>query len=767
MNKKCTLASWLFFVLFTFDLAAQALRFGDVVFIEPDPARKKSDWYLTVRKDPNVDFRKVKNPDDEEKFVLINPFKIKSNNEIKYGDKVAIQSFYSTKFVVAEAKKNEVATKMFSNLKAGLLGDLTAQWTVEGERIGAVVNIGDIVSFKSFNNRYLRGGHSGKIHPNDVDLAKDAKSNEKWVLRRRLGTIIREKRKEEPVQPARPEARASKRDKKGYEEYESLPKGFYPLMPGGVEKISVGTNAQGKTLVWGIGQYGGIWQADIQFGQRNIPVKIEWKSIPGNAKDINVGSNGVIVAIARTGKPFIWSDRNWDPLTDENLIKIAVGKNQDDIWGVTKTDELVHLENGQWNKKTDRQYKYVDAASDGTVVCIDLNNNVYISIDGIEFNQIPRLKLDEVSVARRDLMRGIYKGNLFWLNNKGEWTKAARGRNLIEFELNEIGDLIAIINRTVPRGDNMPSGYMMFYKKIPVPRVAMGAMKIETTVVREGETPSVTTRTTNLEAGLEEALKEETPMGKIEKLMVVVEDAKNNNLAFPEANAATKQYRFVNAIQELYNNLYILPSDNPLLKRFYDLLIKVQAYEPLYGNYGDYVKGFMSSLKDKGVDVPPIEIPKPGAVFEEVLKASIARPSIDAQIDSLKILTDWVGSKELSLFERAPLVMALKDLAMKIRELPTTNDAEKKIKQNLQTKYSEFLQSIKEKENMLGPSGMQDVETIIKELPKSPAAAPATQPQPASTPQPQPAPAAQPQPVPAAQPRLPSAPVVKKGGGRR
>ena len=985
-------ALWLLTAFFAFDISAAVLKYGDIVTIRP--ARKKSEdnWYLTVRKDSDSDIRKVlTDVGGSEKWILVGSKQGSSGSTINNGDPVCLKSVSLDEYLYAINKpeeikalgKNEVSTKKF---------DLAAfrerrkfvpkifKWNV------FFVGADSIVAFKSmYNKKFLRGGHG--VYPHDTDLADKIGNNEKWILNK-VGVDkqnIEETAVVTEVGPA--EIQAPEVSAKF-----TLPAGFISLTPGGLEGVAVGLDAHGKPLILGRGEAGVIFRANIVKGK-----PVVWTKLAGRGEDIAVGSDGTMVRIYQ-GKPYIWGGRAtaWDLLPDADLIKIAVGKDGDDLWAVTKEGALVHLEDNQWVSKKDGQIKYVAAASDGTVAYIDGNNNVFVSYDsGATFNQIKNLKLDMISVARRNVMRGIFRDNLYWLTVKGHWLLAKKGRNLENIAVGPDGTFVAISSIVAKKVSGAPYGNAIFYKKIKLPPLSrpvksrpvkgpgattpeteevVSTSEIEETVIgsttgfpssffeitgqplrqvslgvsADGTTAiwgvasdnkiyqgayqpgsmgmGPTINWTENKAGLasrisvgrdivlavspynnvwrwnsekgawdkfsdqtgdfkmvaaadsnniwalkengsivrwvdekwdpvngnaifidvstdgnkvvalnsagtpffrnkagtdweplgqpqvfkeiyigsdelirgissdghwmifenrswtkspitqlimsgdidaksdvavvtpenkvyfrqgtvavavatevvatpvgggtlaeriDTAVAEAAPLMRIQKLKDAVIWAKENNATFPEAEAAAKQWEFVGRnIGELNTLLSSLPAVDPTLKAFYDLLIKVIAYEPLYGSQLGFIQGWMDALKAKGVVVPAIEPPAPDADFNDVLTSALARPSIDAQIESLGVIVNWVGSRILSFMEMGGFAFVLQELAAKIKAMPTENDEQKNAKNTLQTKYLEFLGSIKDKSNLLGLSGKATVERLITELPKAAVATP-------------------------------------------
>ena len=466
-------ALWLLTAFFAFDASAAALKYGDVVTMQPDPARNKTNWYLTVSKDPNSDIREVKDVGDTEKWIFVNPSDPDSRDEIKAGEPLLIQSSSLKKYLVValgyEIKTMSIPVKKGSRIRP------RSVWEIEGG--GSNVNEGEVISFKSkkvvFTSKgkkkamgpgYLGGGHTGAFHPHDVRLAKNLGKNELWVSKK-VGELG----------PAEADDAALTSSVTGPAEIQApevsakvtLPAGFMPLVPGGLAGVAVGLTADGKSLILGRGEAGAIFRANIVEGK-----PVAWGKAIGDGVDIDVGSDGTMVAINKKGKPFVWdsSMRGWTSLHDADLIKIAVGKDAGDLWAVTKEGALVHLEDGQWVDKNDGQNKYVAAASDGTVAYIDAGNNVFVSYDsGATFNQIKNLKLDVISVARRNVMRGLFRDNLYWLTAKGHWLLAKKGRNLEDIAVGLDGTLVVITSIAAKKASGAPHGNAIFYREIKLP----------------------------------------------------------------------------------------------------------------------------------------------------------------------------------------------------------------------------------------------------------------------------------------------------------
>lgn len=152
------------------------------------------------------------------------------------------------------------------------------------------------------------------------------------------------------------------------------------------------------------------------------PGAAEWLPIPGQLKEISVGSDGLVWGTNTDGNIFRKSNDGW-VLVDGLLAQVSVG-NAEHIWGVNAQDQIFKWDHqGQTWESVPGLLTQVSAGCDGTVWGINASGLIYAWNSRDEtWDTVPGL-LKQVSVGSKSNIWGINEANqvFAWDSQSNEW----------------------------------------------------------------------------------------------------------------------------------------------------------------------------------------------------------------------------------------------------------------------------------------------------------------------------------------------------------
>ena len=518
----------------------------------------------------------------------------------------------------------------------------------------------------------------------------------------------------------------------------TLPGGWRRIR-GGAAQIAIGVR-NGQPLMWAVGRGNHLWRGDFVGGD------FRFASTLGQGKWVDVGSDGTVAVVAMDDKLWIW---DWNTnrytkysATDRSLKMVSVA-NANDIWVVTDNGQILRLQNNKLEVVKRGGAKSVDAAADGTVVCVETDGSVLrYTGSGQAWESVWIMKSEMVAVGSKTFMRAVRNGAGCWYLPKSDSWKCGKpvadsNKRAVHIDVNELGYIVQLRAQQVTES-GVSNGYVIYWVKRTVPEEPEEGE--EAAVVKPGTpgAPAVA-KAGELEKKIEAAEKMTTPRDKILAFKEVVTWAKGAGAKFAEP-IADKQRAFVwTHLEPLHKAVGTMPAEYPDVPALFELLIEAKGNSELIGPYDNYIAFWIDGLAKKGVKLPPIEI-KPDDTISDLLEKAAARPSPDSRLASYDKIIQWcvVGGKTLSTNEQTQLVWGkVYTLFNDIAKLPETNDKEKAEKAELQKKLTELLTTIKEKPAIVGPFGGL-FETVFK---VKPVEVKKEEPKPTTAPAPAPAPA--------------------------
>lgn len=145
-------------------------------------------------------------------------------------------------------------------------------------------------------------------------------------------------------------------------------------------------------------------------------VKLNWKRIDGQLKQISVGSDGTVWGVNSSNRVFKRGRGGWKQLRGR-IKQLDVGSRKH-IWGVG-TDDRVYRWNGRsWKEKSGRLMQ-VSVGADATVWGVNSSHNVY-RWNGRSWAKV-RGGLKQISVGNKDNIWGVNRSNNIYRWDGRRW----------------------------------------------------------------------------------------------------------------------------------------------------------------------------------------------------------------------------------------------------------------------------------------------------------------------------------------------------------
>jgi hypothetical protein len=209
----------------------------------------------------------------------------------------------------------------------------------------------------------------------------------------------------------------------------NLPEGFFP-QAATASRLAVGSRND-KLMAFSLSLYfDELRQFNLASMDPNPWKKFVAKDQTGKEitsfDDVSFSSDGVLCILDGDGKAFKydWEKGLFIPLLlgagNENLVlsQISVGNNED-IWAVDEDNDTIYEYGKDGWEKRDRG-NYVAAGVDGTVMALNVNNELFEYKDG-GWVFVPDVKFSSITVGSKDHVYGTFEGQLWTRDADGKW----------------------------------------------------------------------------------------------------------------------------------------------------------------------------------------------------------------------------------------------------------------------------------------------------------------------------------------------------------
>lgn len=231
---------------------------------------------------------------------------------------------------------------------------------------------------------------------------------------------------------------------------------------GEASHVTAGSTPEGRLAIYALSQDSdevkryNLYSSELD-PWKKFDAKIDAKKSLTSFKDISASSDGLLSVLDGDGKAYIY-DGNKKIFKKiaagygkSNLVlsEISVG-NKYAIWAVDEKAKALYQYDFKrgWVKDQRQAGVYVAAGVDGTVVCIDAEDNAFM-YDFPKWKAMPAVKLERVSVGNKDHIWGIDKNRqlLQYINNNwqpvmGKLRQPTRGFK--EIAVNAAGAVVAL-----------------------------------------------------------------------------------------------------------------------------------------------------------------------------------------------------------------------------------------------------------------------------------------------------------------------------------
>ena len=171
--------------------------------------------------------------------------------------------------------------------------------------------------------------------------------------------------------------------------YRRVGSGGWTRMPGALEQVSVGSRADGSSLVMGVTAAGSVYRFDSG----------SWTRLSGRLAQLEVGNKGEVWGVTAAGSVYRYAGGNQWTRMPGSLKQVSVGSNSDGstfVWGLASDGSVRRFQGGSWTGLPGR-LDQIDVGS-GQVWGVTAAGSVYRYAGGYRWTNVGG-RLEQVSAG--------------------------------------------------------------------------------------------------------------------------------------------------------------------------------------------------------------------------------------------------------------------------------------------------------------------------------------------------------------------------------